>query len=290
MRSPFSWQSRERTEARYAALAFMVEPISFTPIGTVRSPFHEKFDAPRQPIVSKGTEGRIELFTGFDFEHALEDLDGWDRIWVIFVFDRNKSWRPKVLPPRSEERRGVFSTRSPHRPNPIGLSVVQLVRVEIAKLTLHIRDVDMLDGSPVLDVKPYVPYADAFPDAKTGWLGGPADPAPSSAVVWTARAEAEAAWLAARGVDVVAPVNAVLTMGAQPNAYRRIRRGAHGGMQLAVKEWRARFEANEAERVITVTSIHSGFRPRDLESEDETARDPALDLHKEFRARFATSG
>lgn len=257
----------------------MPEPILFTPIGTVRSPFHEKFDAPRQPVVSKGVEGRVELFTGFDFEHALEDLEGWDRIWVIFVFDRNKTWRPKVLPPRSEERRGVFSTRSPHRPNPIGLSVVQLVKVE--GLTIHIRDVDMLDGSPVLDVKPYVPYADAFPDAKAGWLDGPIDPAPAYEVRWSERALEQAKWLAERGVEIVAPANAVLTLGPQPNAYRRIRKGAHGGLQLAIKEWRVRFEMS-GDRSIDVLSIHSGYRPRDI----FVGEDPSLEIHRAFTHAF----
>ena len=117
-------------------------------------------------------------------------------------------WRPKVLPPRSAgRRRGVFSTRSPHRPNPIGLSVVRLD--EVRGLTLHVRDVDMIDGTPVLDLKPYVPYADAFPDARTGWLEPLAgrrrgrepaavDPEPGFAVTWSPLAAEQAAWLRAR--------------------------------------------------------------------------------------------
>jgi tRNA-Thr(GGU) m(6)t(6)A37 methyltransferase TsaA len=263
----------------------MIDPvtptaISFTPIGVVRSPFAEKFDAPRQPGIVKGVSASIELFSGRGFEHALEDLEGWDRIWVVFVFDRNKGWRPKVLPPRSEgKRRGVFSTRSPHRPNPIGISVVPLVAVE--GLTLRIRDVDMLDGTPVLDIKPYVPYADAFPDAKTGWLGETPDPAPTYEVRWSARAEDESRWLREHGIDLTTPANSALALGPQPNAYRRIRVDPRGGMRLAIKEWRVRFHADGL--VITIVSIHSGYRERELFGGD----DPALDLHRAFVSRFA---
>jgi len=128
-----------------------------------------KVQAARQPRAAAGTPARIELLPGRNFEHALEDLAHWELIWVIFWFHLNPGWRPKVLPPRSTTgRKGVFATRSPHRPNPIGMSVVRLERVD--GLILHIRDADMLDGTPVLDLKPYVAYTDAHPSAGTGWL------------------------------------------------------------------------------------------------------------------------
>src|SRR6202042_3087805 len=116
-----------------------------------------------QGYVDPEAEGTIVLEAGRDFEHALSDFAEWDYLWVLYWFHLNDGWRPKVLPPRSKVRRGVFSTRSPHRPSPIGMSVVKLVRVE--GLTVHVRGVDMIDGTPVLDIKPYVPSADAIPDA-----------------------------------------------------------------------------------------------------------------------------
>ena len=123
-----------------------------------------KVEAARQPRASGGAAGSIELLPGRNFEHALCDLAEWQYIWVLFWFDRNEGWRPKVLPPRSRSgRKGVFATRSPHRPNPLGLSAVRLERVD--GLTLHVSDVDMLDGTPVLDIKPYVAYTDAIADA-----------------------------------------------------------------------------------------------------------------------------
>ena len=100
----------------------------------------------------------LELFPGRGYEDALDGLGAWDYAWVLFVFHKNveegRGWKPKVLPPRSDAKRGVFATRSPHRPNPIGLSAVKIERVE--GLFVHVRDLDLLDGTPVLDLKPYV--------------------------------------------------------------------------------------------------------------------------------------
>ena len=143
-----------------------MQRLTLEPIGYVRSSLTTKVEAARQPRVGTDTRARIELLPGHNFEHALEDLASWELIWVIFWFHLNSGWRPKVLPPRSKTgRKGVFATRSPHRPNPIGISVVPLERID--GLTLHIRDADLLDGTPVLDLKPYIAYSDAHPTAGT---------------------------------------------------------------------------------------------------------------------------
>ncbi len=147
--------------------------ITFRPIGVLRSPYRERIDAPHQGTVVEGTESgepaeaTLELAPWVD-ERALLDLDGFDRVWLIYVFHLSDGWKPTVKPPRGGPRRGVLSTRAPHRPNPIGLTAVELVAVE--GRTLRLRAVDLLDGTPVLDVKPYVPWADAFPGARAGWV------------------------------------------------------------------------------------------------------------------------
>jgi tRNA-Thr(GGU) m(6)t(6)A37 methyltransferase TsaA len=262
----------------------MVQRCAFEPIGCVRTPFVERVSAPRQAFLGGDVQGRLELTPGKNFEHALEDLEGWEYLWVLYWFHRNESWRPKVLPPRSaKKRRGVFATRSPHRPNPIGLSVVRLVGVQ--GLTVRVQGVDMLDGSPLLDIKPYVPAADAFPGARTGWLEPlvrAADPEPGFEVAWSARAEDQAKWLDARGVDLVTPVEKVLTLGPQPHPYRRIRVDGDG-MRLAVKDWRVRF-CVEGRRV-TVQSIATGYRQSQLDA-PPAAGDDAVRLHRVFVARF----
>ena len=147
-------------------------PYLFQPIGFIRSPYLQRIDAPHQATVAPGEEAPREATLELDPslpEETLRDLEGFAYLWLIFVLHRSEGWAPTVRPPRGPRvKRGVFATRSPHRPNPIGLSAVELVRIE--GRTLHLRGVDLLDGTPVLDLKPYVPYADAFPGARAGWI------------------------------------------------------------------------------------------------------------------------
>jgi len=150
-----------------------LEALTYTPIGHVRSPYTRRIDAPHQGTVVAGTatgsagEAVLELRPDLP-EAVLEGLEGFERIWVIFAFHRSEGWAPRVKPPRGRGKHGVLATRSPHRPNAIGLSAVELVAVE--GRTLRLRGVDFLDGTPVLDLKPYVPYADAFPQSRAGWI------------------------------------------------------------------------------------------------------------------------
>ncbi len=153
------------------------QPITLTPIGVVHSPYTERFGTPRQPPITEQTlgdtaqAGVIELHPGHNYDQALRNLDGFDRIWVVFIFHLNRGWNPLVRPPRGpEHKQGLFSTRAPHRPNPIGLSCLLLDRID--GRNVYVRGLDMLDQTPVLDIKPYVPYADAFPEARAGWLTG----------------------------------------------------------------------------------------------------------------------
>jgi tRNA-Thr(GGU) m(6)t(6)A37 methyltransferase TsaA len=255
-------------------------PYVFHPIGVVRSPLDERASAPRQASVGAGIAARIELFEGCGYEDALSGLDAWQYAWVIFVFHKNveqaRGWKPKVLPPRATEKHGVFATRSPHRPNPIGISAVRVERVD--GLVVHVRDVDLLDGTPVLDLKPYVAYADAHPHARAGWLVA-IDPRAAWTVEFAERALGQLAWLHDRGIDLRAPIEAALALGPQPHAYRRIRK--HGArMRLAIKEWRADFDVRGGR--IVVQAIQSGYRPKQL------ADDASLSAHRAFAARFAS--
>ncbi|HMJ16726.1 MAG TPA: tRNA (N6-threonylcarbamoyladenosine(37)-N6)-methyltransferase TrmO [Polyangiaceae bacterium] len=258
----------------------MVEPLTLRAIGVAHTPFLEKRDAPRQPTAGLGVRGQVVLFPGENFEHALEDLQGFSHIWLLFWFHQNELWRPKVLPPRSARKRGVFSTRSPHRPNPIGMSLVELERID--GLTLHVRNLDILNGSPILDVKPYVPYADSAHGARSGWLGaeGPsADPEPPHEVAFEELAERQLGFLVQEfEFDLGTEIRRVLELGPQPHPYRRIRR-FQDGYRLAIKEWRADFKVQG--RSVTVTRITSGYRPEQLANES-----PELSQHRAFVAAF----
>jgi tRNA-Thr(GGU) m(6)t(6)A37 methyltransferase TsaA len=252
--------------------------ISMRPIGVVHSPFKERVDAPRQPSAARGVEGSIELFAGRNFEQALEDIAGFNFIWVVFWFHLNTTWKPKVSPPRSGLRRGVFATRSPYRPNPIGLSVVELRKVD--GLILSVQSLDILDGTPVLDLKPYIPYVDSLPDAKSGWLDAPSDPQPEYTVTFSPLADEQLAFLRAGfALDIQERFVQALKLGPEPQAFRRIRKDGPGFV-IAIKDWRARFVS--ADRVITVLELQTGHRPQVL----ATIEEPALDAHRAFVTRY----
>lgn len=260
--------------------------LTLEPIGVVRTPFGERVEAPRQAALEPDTQARIELLPRADFADALADLERWSHIWVIYWFHQNSDWRPKVTPPRSAEKRGLFATRSPHRPNPIGLSAVALERVE--GCTVHIRGADMIDGTPVLDLKPYVPYADALVSANSGWLAdGEAltrDPGPHYAVTFTARAREQLAWLREHGVELETDAVRILSAGAAPHAYRRIRRdGAR--FRLGLRDFRL-FFALDGTRV-QVEEVHSGYRTRVLADPAAVPKAATpLAVHRAFVQRF----
>ncbi|MSR46508.1 MAG: tRNA (N6-threonylcarbamoyladenosine(37)-N6)-methyltransferase TrmO [Planctomycetes bacterium] len=182
------------------------------PIGVVRSPFRTHLEAPRQPRVAPIGEGVIELRRGL--QNLLHDLKGFSHIWVLFWCNFSRGWNAQVVPPRDSKKRGVLATRSPHRPNPIGLSAVELL--EVRGTRLRVRGLDMLDGTPVLDLKPYVRYADAIPDATDGWLAElPAESRPDHRD-WRsiARVALLASAIGLSGCDSEAPSGAPESVGA----------------------------------------------------------------------------
>lgn len=255
-------------------------PVTFAPIGVLRSPHREKVDAPRQPRAAVGVEGTIELAKGRGLEDAVQDLSGFRHVWVIAVFDRDPSFHPKVRPPRSTRKRGVLATRSPHRPNPIALSVFELLGVE--GLTLRVRNVDLLDGTPVLDVKPYVAWTDAIAETSAGWLEEEqrGDPGPRYAVAFDARAVEDVALLTPTVPDLEAKIRASLALGAAPHAYRRIKRVGEGYV-LAVKDVRVHFDVRDG--VARVRALDSGYRDRDLADRQDLA------VHRVLRARYRST-
>jgi tRNA-Thr(GGU) m(6)t(6)A37 methyltransferase TsaA len=136
------------------------------PIGLIRSGFVRAAGTPIQPCRAAGAEGRAEILP--EYASALQDLEGFDRIWLLYWFDRAIEPRMRVVPYRDVVEHGLFATRAPARPNPIGMSCVRLLGVSGA--TLRLADVDILDGTPLLDIKPYVPQYDNYPVARCGWL------------------------------------------------------------------------------------------------------------------------
>ena len=140
--------------------------IKYKPIGVIHSPFKEPRGTPIQPAGAKGIDGTVEIFP--EYVEGLKDIEGFSHIILIYHFHLSRGAPLKVKPYMDNEAHGVFAMRSPSRPNPIGISIVRLVRVE--QNVLHIQDVDIVDGTPLLDIKPYVPEFDIRKVEKMGWL------------------------------------------------------------------------------------------------------------------------
>ena len=140
--------------------------ITMRPIGVIRSPFTEPKAMPIQPVSANSAPGRVEVFP--EFAPGLKDLDGFSHVLLLYYFHRSRSFELTVVPFLDTEPRGLFATRAPNRPNAIGISLVRVERVD--ECSLLVANVDVLDGTPLLDIKPHVPAFDCAPGARTGWM------------------------------------------------------------------------------------------------------------------------
>ena len=140
--------------------------ITYRPIGVIHSPFTEAEGMPIQPSGARGIRGTVEVFE--EFRPGLKDLEAFSHVILVYHFHRSEGFDLLTVPFMDAEPRGVFATRAPKRPNPIGLSIVRLLGVEDG--VLQVENLDVLDGTPLIDIKPYVPAFDAQEDVRTGWL------------------------------------------------------------------------------------------------------------------------
>ena len=247
---------------------------SFKPIGYIKSTYKKKYDAPRQPSVEDEKQGKIILEQHQNYETALHDLDGFSHIWVIYVFHKNSHWKPKVLPPRNiREKKGVFSTRSPYRPNQIGMSLVKLKSIK--GRTLHIEDHDLLDGTPILDIKPYLTYSDSKPDATLGWIGELDET--TYTVHYQNDSTDKLKWLENKHIFFQEELEKRLSYDPFPHPYRRITK-QENGFQIDYKEWSASFTIEKQN--VYILDIFSGFNT------DKITQQPEGSLHKLFLAEF----
>ena len=171
----------------------MSDSLTLQPVAVIHTPYKEKFSVPRQPNLVQDGTGIVELLPPYNQAEAVRGLEQFSHLWLIFQFDQipQGKWHPTVRPPRlgGNQRVGVFASRSTHRPNPIGLSKVELRHVECknSKVLLHLGAVDLVDGTPILDIKPYLAYADSEPNAISGFAQS--EPKPLLCVEFTAEAE-----------------------------------------------------------------------------------------------------
>jgi tRNA-Thr(GGU) m(6)t(6)A37 methyltransferase TsaA len=152
------------------------QPISLTPIAIIESPYKEKFTIPRQPNLVSCAKGKVVFIGEANSEELVRGIEQFSHLWLLFIFHGTQAqgWKSLVRPPRlgGNKKLGVLATRSTFRPNPIGMSVVkleQVVKLSGGKVALHISGLDLLDGTPIVDIKPYIPYSDSLPNASAGF-------------------------------------------------------------------------------------------------------------------------
>ncbi len=261
--------------------------VTFEPIGYVRNEKQLKFETPHQPNADTEETNLIVLNEGHQFEMALEDLDGFERIWLIFWFDRNKDWRPRVLPPRGPaKRRGVFSTRAPHRPNPIGLTSVRLLGIE--GLTLRVGPLDLIDGTPILDIKPYIATIDAYPDSSLGWVGevnATLASSPQFQIEVSDLARKQLGYLLEQwGIDFTDRAFSILRQDPNPHRTRRILQIEENYYRLACGPWRLYYHIHG--QTVLVESIAKGF-PDDSLFGEGSEKIPDRDAQVAFSHTFS---
>jgi tRNA-Thr(GGU) m(6)t(6)A37 methyltransferase TsaA len=223
---------------------------AFQPIGVIHSCFPEKFGIPRQPGLVKAAHATLELLPPYDRVEALEGLAAFSHLWLIFVFHASlkEAWKPTVRPPRlgGNKRVGVFASRSMFRPNPIGLSVVELDRIDTAARPpcLYLKGVDLLDGTPVLDIKPYLPYVDAIPTAQGGYAAS--SPEPHLQVSFTAEATTQCASFAKPYPHLKLLISQVLALDPRPAYYDAEQARTEFGMRLLDFEVKWRVAGKQA--------------------------------------------
>ncbi len=254
------------------------------PIGYFHTSCVSPYEVPRQPALAPSNEGVIQLKQGHQFEQALEGLEGFDRIWVIFCFHRHQHWKPKVLPPRGGKKQGVFATRSPHRPNFLGLSCVELKAIK--GLKLFIVNHDLIDGTPILDIKPYLNYADAFVSCHQGWLDD-LPPEPEIKIEWSPLVLAQLDYLATQWhCDLQQAIEHRLFQSPFPYANNRVKQLSEERYELAYRTWRVYYDWKEG--IIKVDHLKSGYDEETLRGE-KLSKWEDVPIHQAFIERFKTN-
>ena len=263
----------------------MKKSFTFQSIGHIRSAAKYHYEAPRQAVFA--SEGAFLAWNDPVYAQAAADLIGFDRIWLVWVFDQNKhpNWKVKTRVPVPAERDSysVFATRSPYRPNPVGISAVELVAVTPEGLQLG--PCDLLDGTAVLDVKPYIPAVDAFPDSKAGWRDR-VEKAPYS-VEWLPQASLQADFLTGRGaVDLKNFCAVQLAYRPVDSTRKRLVKLAEENLwQLHCRTWKIIFELDEAGKSIVVKEILSNYQSAELlPGAEDIYQDK--ELHRDFNRKF----
>ena len=227
----------------------MLEPelLPMRPIGYIRTPFPDKFGTPRQPALVPSAEGTLLIEPWVGGPEVVRGLEGFSHVWLLFWFHHAKDRKAVVRPPRlkGKEKVGIFATRAPHRPNPIGMSVCRLLSIERVntRIMLRLGGIDLVDKTPIFDVKPYLPYTDALPQATSGWAEEPIPRLPVTFLVPVPE-----------GIEAL--LTELLTLDPRPNSHHKRERPEY---VLHVSGFEVRWEVSDAG--VVVRSIEPGRPP-----------------------------
>lgn len=252
------------------------------PIGYLRSKKTKKHELARQASVNAPEDDSyIELVSGKNFEQALEGLDGFSKIWLIYGFHENTNWKPMVAAPRIDHKVGVFASRAPYRPNQLGLSAVDLIEVNGLKIKIGAHD--LLDGSPIYDIKPYLPYADSFPDEKTGWVEK-VENQPAFAFRESPFFTEQADYLENEGLPNLRSFLHTQLEFAPTDMKRKRIITTNAGYQIAYKTWRIDYFVDAEAKTISFLQVISGYSKDELNNSEDVYQDK--DLHHKFSSQF----
>ena len=257
----------------------------FSPIGNIESAAKYRYELPRQPIFS--ASGAFLRWNKKIFSECAADLQGFDRIWLIWVFDRNEKQnfrtKARVPVPAEKDTYSVFATRSPYRPNPIGISAVELI--EITPEGLLLGACDLLDGTAVLDVKPYIPEVDAFPDSKAGWRDN--IDKNKNIINWSDTSVKQADFILKNGnFDLRNFSDVQLSYRPTDNTRKRVEKCNNSeNYILHFRTWKITFSYDEANSIVNIIEISSNYSEADLV---HGTPDPYNDkeLHRLFLQKF----
>lgn len=245
-----------------------------------------KFDAPHQPQSNDNEQSIIVLNSNNNFEDALLDLNSFSHVWVVSFFHKNKNWKPKVLPPRgSSKKRGVFATRSPRRPNPIGISLVKLVKIE--ELKIYIGSNDLIDGTPILDIKPYIPKIDIINSATNGWVDEIESEINSKEkfeIKFSILANDQLKWFEKFNINFIDRAKELLSIDPSPHRTRRIKK-FNDKFIMGCGGWRIIFSTTGNQ--VIIENFISGYPLKSL-TDERKDRLINFDAHKEFYRVWVT--
>ena len=254
-------------------------PITFNPIGVLKSDQVEPYQASRQPD-GLSSEAVITLNSGHNYEQALTDLSGCSHLWIIYAFHKNENWKPMVQTPRSDRKIGVFATRAPYRPNPIGMSLVKLEKVD--GLNIYIGPNDILNETPILDIKPFHPESDIAENPQIEWLESSVTPKMS--ITFSPMASEQLDYLENKNLDLEQIKSFIYRQLEYDPTNEKKKRVEFNQSYwvLSYRTWRIDFIVQDT--TVAILGIRSGYSAEELADSTDTYKDK--EIHRHFKSQY----